>query len=270
MNFDNIRAALDSIGALADAATLRQVGDPPPFRLPNGLAPTVQIGPHKLYLGDAYVIRPLLGWHDVDCMDPPYLIRASGAGKYRKRRPMMDQLIAENLHQDFDMRIINPLYCGAAIVFAHNDQLARLLTLVNGQFHRHALCVWQKVNPQPVANKHYRPDCEFYVHAWNRGYHPIGAMADLFRVTRCNSPRGPAKHGHPTTKPDALMDKIVTNLSGRTICDPFMGTGTTGVAAIRAGKVFTGIEHNPAHFDTAVRRIGETHQGAYHEQATNS
>lgn len=40
-----------------------------------------------------------------------------------------------------------------------------------------------------------------------------------------------------------------------TVCDPFMGTGTSGVAALRAGKRFVGIEHSPQHFETAVRRI---------------
>jgi hypothetical protein len=40
----------------------------------------VQIGPHRLFLGDAYAIRPTLGWMDADMFDPPYLIRASGGG----------------------------------------------------------------------------------------------------------------------------------------------------------------------------------------------
>jgi site-specific DNA-methyltransferase (adenine-specific) len=63
------------------------------------------------------------------------------------------------------------------------------------------------------------------------------------------------RFGHPTPKPDILMNKILANLAGETICDPFMGTGSTGVAAIRAGRIFTGIEHNPKHFETAVRRV---------------
>tara|TARA_R110000868_G_scaffold230335_2_gene483461 strand:+ start:3240 stop:3998 length:759 start_codon:yes stop_codon:yes gene_type:complete len=208
-----------------------------------------------LYCGDAYAIRPTLGWMDCDCMDPPYVIKASGAGKYRKRRPMMDQLIAEGLHTGFDMTIINPLQCGAVIVFAHNDQLAELLTLAKGHFHRNALCVWQKTNPQPVANKHYRPDLEFYVHAWNRDFHPTGDMGDKLRLSRIGSPRGDDRFDHPTVKPDDLMTKIMANVAGHTVCDPFMGTGSTGVAAVRAGKYFWGIEHNPKHFETAVRRI---------------
>lgn len=215
----------------------------------------VVIGPATLYLGDAYVIRPQLGHMDRDCLDPPYAIRASGGGNYRKRRPMMDQLIAEGLHRGFDLSIINPLLCDAAVIFAHNDQLADLLAHLRGSFHRHAVCIWQKVNPQPVANRHYRPDLEFYVHAWHRGAHPEGSMAQKLRITSCYSPRGPKKFGHPTVKPDALMDKIMANLGGLTICDPFMGTGSTGVAAVRAGKRFFGIEHNERHFATAIARI---------------
>ena len=49
-------------------------------------------------------------------------------------------------------------------------------------------------------------------------------------------------------------------------CDPFMGTGSTGVAAIRAGKRFEGIEHNPTHFATAVQRITEAYE-AWREAA---
>jgi site-specific DNA-methyltransferase (adenine-specific) len=207
-----------------------------------------------LYLGDAYAIRPGLGFVDADIWDPPYLIRATGAGQYRKRRPNMDRLIANDLHRGFDMDIINPARCGSAIIFAHNDQLAELLARVQG-FHRHALCVWQKTNPQPIANKHYRPDIEFYVHAWNRGYHPAGEAKDKLRVSRITSPRGAARFDHPTTKPDDLMAKIMRNVAGDTVCDAFMGTGSTGVAAIRAGKRFYGIEHTPQHFATAVARI---------------
>ncbi len=214
----------------------------------------VHIGPHRLFLGDAYAIRPSLGWMDADVMDPPYLINATGGGRYRKRRPMFDQIQSEGLAAGFDISIINPLLCGAAVVFASNDQLADLLVHLRGTFHRHALCVWQKTNPQPTANKSYRTDAEFYVHAWRRDHHPIGDATEKLRVSRITSPRGPARFRHSTTKPDLLMDKIIRNVAGETICDPFMGTGSTGVAAIRAGRIFTGIEHNQKHFETAVAR----------------
>ena len=226
----------------------------------------VSIGPHRLYLGDAYTIRPTLGWMDTDIMDPPYVIRASGGGSFRKHRPYLNQIMEEGLDQGFDHAIVNPLLCGAVVVFCHNDQIPEVSAYLNGLFHRFVLCVWQKTTPMPVANKHYVPEIEIYFHAWNRGYHPQGELADLRRVFACRS-RALKDFGHPTVKPDELMNKILRNVAGKTVCDPFMGTGSTGVAAIKAGKIFTGIEHNPTHFATAVRRITEAWEQRQQEAA---
>lgn len=214
----------------------------------------VIIGPATLYCGDAYEIRPTLGWFDADCMDPQYLFDNSGGGAFRKARGASDQIVDEGLDQGFDRTIINPLLCGAVVVFCHNDQLPKLLAYLDGGFHRFALLSWIKPNPSPMANKHYLADIEPFVHAWNRGYHPQGEHHDKHRWITAGSM--PSKvFGHPTVKPLALMDKIVRNVAGGSICDPFMGTGSTGVSAIRAGKRFTGIEKNPRHFATAVERI---------------
>lgn len=229
--------------------------------------PTALIGPHRLYLGDAYAIRPTLGWMDADVMDPPFKFKASGGGHYRQSRTTMDEILAQDLASDFNHAIINPLLCGAVVSFCHNDQLPGLLHYIDGLFDRFALCEWRKSNPQPVANKHYRPVCEFYIHAWNRGFHPQGSLADLDRQIVAYSPRGKLKFGHPTVKPDDVMDKIMRNVAGITVCDPFMGTGSTGVAAIKAGKIFTGIEHNPKHFATAVRRLTEAWEISQQEAA---
>jgi DNA modification methylase len=62
---------------------------------------------------------------------------------------------------------------------------------------------------------------------------------------------------HPTQKPIDLMKWCVSRLKGRTILDPFMGSGTTGVAAVQLGRKFIGIEVEPKYFDMAARRISE-------------
>lgn len=217
----------------------------------------VQIGPATLYCGDAYQIRPTLGWFDADCMDPPYVIRTSGGGSFRAHRPYLDLIMEEGLDQGFDHSIINPALCGAVVVFCHNDQLPELSRDLKRLFHRFVLLCWQKSTPMPVANKHYVPEIELYFHAWNQSYHPQGDLAELKRIFTCRS-RALKDFGHPTVKPDPLMDKIMKNIAGNTVCDPFMGTGSTGVAALKAGKAFTGIEHNPTHFQTALRRIEAT------------
>ena len=62
---------------------------------------------------------------------------------------------------------------------------------------------------------------------------------------------------HPTEKPVLLMKHYIENSTqpGDTVMDPFMGSGTTGVAAVMAGRKFIGIERDPRWFETAAARI---------------
>jgi len=68
-------------------------------------------------------------------------------------------------------------------------------------------------------------------------------------------PVGVHDTGHPTQKPLKLMEWCLGFVSGKTILDPFMGSGTTGVACIRTGRKFIGIEKEPKYFDIACKRI---------------
>jgi len=67
------------------------------------------------------------------------------------------------------------------------------------------------------------------------------------------------KNGHPCPKPLGLIKWLVSNVSltGETVADPFMGSGTTGVACAKMGRPFIGIEIEPTYFDIACRRIAE-------------
>lgn len=78
------------------------------------------------------------------------------------------------------------------------------------------------------------------------------------------------ERNHPTEKPVPLFAYLVETYSdpGATVLDPFMGSGTTGIACIRTGRRFVGIEKDPAHYATAVERIKrELSQGdLFHSQ----
>lgn len=211
------------------------------------------IGNCTLYLGECEAILPAIGRVDVLVSDPPYLFRASGGGKMRKERKCLEAIIANELDQGFDLSIINPLLYRSAVVFCHNDQLHKVLPHMAGSYHRHVLCTWEKSNPMPVHNKNYLPDLEPYIHAWNAGGHPLGEYADKKRTIR--TVNGKSEWDHPTCKPDAVMNKIMRNVNGDSVIDPFMGSGSTGVSAIRHGKSFIGIEKNPKYFSIAVQRI---------------
>lgn len=186
--------------------------------------------------------------------DPPYEFNTSGGGKMRKERKCLDDIINENLDKGFDHSIVNTMLYASSVVFCHNDQLPELLAYMRGSFTQMALlCAWHKNNPPPFANKHYLPDTEFYIHAWNKGGNPLGDLSHKNRYTISNN--GKSGFDHPTVKPLELMEKIMRNVNGKSVIDPFMGTGTTGIAAIRQGKTFIGIEKNEKYFDIACARI---------------
>lgn len=214
---------------------------------------TDRVGLATLILGDAYTNLPIgRRYHLI--MDPPYKFDTSGGGKFRAARGHTEQIAAEGLDQDFDHSIINPLMHESVIVFCHNDQVPRLSTHLAGYYERVVTCMWQKSNPMPVANKHYQPDSEIYFHAWSGSAYPRGVLADKKRIVTTPVGRS-GDYDHPTVKPDAVMDKIVRNCAPGLIVDPFMGTGSTLVAAVKAGRECIGIEHNPKHYATALRRL---------------
>jgi site-specific DNA-methyltransferase (adenine-specific) len=66
---------------------------------------------------------------------------------------------------------------------------------------------------------------------------------------------------HPTQKPIDLMKWCVAKLPGAAkICDPFMGSGSTGVACALMDRAFIGIERDPDYFDIACRRIDDAYK----------
>lgn len=99
---------------------------------------------------------------------------------------------------------------------------------------------------------------------WNK-VNAVQTMADLEMAwtnidkpaKRFDHPVGRVEFGHPTQKPLPLMSWCVEQLKNnpQTILDPFMGSGTTGVAAVQMGRKFIGIEREPKYFDIACRRI---------------
>ena len=216
----------------------------------------VTIGQHRLILGDCAEVMPLL--ERVDCIvtDPPYEFNASGGGIFRRSRRCLDEIQNNMLDTGFDYSLISQDICNSAFVFCHNDQIPAITTFLCGQFGRFALCAWHKSNPMPVANKHYKPDTEFYIHAWGRGGHPVGDLRYKSRYV-ISAVGQQNEFDHPTVKPIALMEKIIINANGETILDPFMGTATTGVACQLHGKKFIGIEHNEKYFDIACERMNK-------------
>ena len=212
------------------------------------------IGDCELWLGDCRDVLPTLGKVEAVVSDPPYEFQSSGGGSFRaSRMGWMEQIIAAGLDKGFDHTFLTPELCDSVVCFCHNDQIPILSTWFASKFERFAICMWHKSNPMPVANKHYTPDTELYIHAWNGAGHPIGDLKDKGRWFL--HPVGSSDIDHPTVKPLPLMEKVVRNVQGQTILDPFMGSGTTGVACVKLGRKFIGIELEERYFQIACKRI---------------
>lgn len=101
---------------------------------------------------------------------------------------------------------------------------------------------------------------------WQRGGHGVYALhapdsSGRRRLEFTGSAFG-VETAHPFQKPIALMEWCIKRTKAAHILDPFMGSGTTGVAALRLGRKFTGIEIEERWFDVACRRIeAEARQG---------
>jgi site-specific DNA-methyltransferase (adenine-specific) len=210
----------------------------------------VEIGNATLYLGDCMDILPTLPKVDAVITDPPYgEVNRKSAGLRNLDRGVAD--IA-----DFEIKELAALLAkhGSSVyVWCGTEQVSELRAAMVSLGMSSRLCIWEKTNPSPMNGQHlWLSSIETCV---------FGKESGATFKEHCASPvfRFPTepKEYHPTAKPIPLMAKLIgasTN-EGMTVIDPFMGSGTTGVAAIQLGRKFIGIEREPKYFDIACQRI---------------
>lgn len=117
----------------------------------------------------------------------------------------------------------------------------------------------QKFQGKPYIKKGFKHDHTTVYRCQKRC--PLSSNLDGLRyprsVIRCGGTGG--KSVHPTAKPVELMEWLTHTYTseGQTIFDPFMGSGSTGVAAVKAGRKFVGVEMDEHWFEVACRRLEE-------------
>lgn len=208
------------------------------------------------------------GCVDLCVADPPYAFKATtGGGAFgsksedgRKGRayhaelfPMSQGFTVDWLDEACRLCKIPNLY-----VFCSKDQLPQLLDYaVNRHLNFDILC-WHKPNPVPTCSNKYLSDTEYIVFMRGKGARVYGSYETKrkYWVQQVNS-ADKKRYNHPTVKPLNIIQQMIVNSSqmGGVILDPFMGTGTTAVAAIREGRHFVGFEIEKAYHDTALARI---------------
>lgn len=228
----------------------------------------VQIGDCRLILGDCLEVLPALGKVDHLLMDPPYEATLHAAKNSLKGRKHRNDGVAELKGLDFapidEIRdrvvAMSEAVCdGWVMAFCTPEGVAKWADAINlSSLKYKRACVWVKPDSTPQLNgQGPAQGAESIVVAWGgKGYSRWNAGGKRGVYTHLTNPSN--RDGrHPTEKPVALMSELLIDFTnpGDLICDPFMGSGTTGVAAAKLGRRFIGIEMDPKYFDIACERI---------------
>jgi site-specific DNA-methyltransferase (adenine-specific)/modification methylase len=207
---------------------------------------TEVIGDATLYLADCLEVLPTLGRVDAVVTDPPYGIAHKAHSNtprngWKGKKAYADATIHGDA-KDFDPTpwLKHPCILWGANHYAQSLPRGRWL-------------VWNKLG-------HLEPwdsfsDVEI---AWmnERGSDRLFSL--LWKGLAQGEKTGGGERFHPTMKPVALMRWCLGFVpEAQVILDPYMGSGTTGVAALQLGRKFIGIELDPGYFDIACKRISE-------------
>jgi site-specific DNA-methyltransferase (adenine-specific)/modification methylase len=211
------------------------------------MAEKVVIGNAELWHGDCRDVLPLLAVHDLLLTDPPYGIGADkgpdtggtdASGRYVRRPKQYAGTWDEARPTADEFGAI--LQAGRVAVVWGGNYFSDLLPQ-GGRW-----MFWDKLNSMPSYS-----DGEI---AWTN----IGGVV-VKKFTQCNNGLASLMDGerhHPTQKPVNLIAWCMSFApDAQTVLDPFMGSGTTGVACAQLGKAFTGIERERKYFDIACERI---------------
>lgn len=212
----------------------------------------VVIGDCTLFLGDCLEILPTLGKVDAVITDPPYgqsFSLGSGGGGIRTRsgeryaKTFVGRNLVKGDDKPFDPSPI--LSIGVpTVLWGANNFASRLPD-------SRSWLIWDK---RCGTTRNDFADCEC---AWTNGDFVPRLAQHLWNGMLKDSERGEPRV-HPTQKPVEIMAWAMREASipaGAVVLDAYMGSGTTGIACIRTGRKFIGIEIDPDYFQTAKERI---------------
>ena len=229
------------------------------------------VEPSNIYLGDAYDLIKQLKDHSVDLIitDPPYAIEGIHGSGILKSRPANQQTYNEisdsDLDKGIDLKILDDLvrvmkkiniyiWCNKTQIY---DYMTYFVKERNCSFE---ILIWAKENPIPFCGTHYLCDKEYCLYFWEQGA-PVSIPYDRARTYFISKTNQDDKkdYGHPTIKPIELIETLIKNSTGGgsnlVVLDPFVGSGTTCLAAKRLGHQWIGFEINEKYYKIAVDRL---------------
>lgn len=201
--------------------------------------------------------------------DPPYNIGKHSTGNIPLpgRTPMNNDVAAwdwidfhpEEWVDEF-LRVLKPT--GNLFIFTSYNQLGRWYDCLDSRFDTSQFMIWHKTNPAPkIFKAGFLNSCEMIFCCWNKGhvwnFISQQEMHNFIESPICMRPERLSDPKHPAQKPTSVLKKLITIASNENgvVFDPFMGVGSTGVAALGLRRRFIGFEINEVYFNAAKERI---------------
>ena len=227
------------------------------------------IGDCTLYLGDCLEVMPTLGKVDAVVTDPPYVGLKGGFDHYQTHNlapsKVKTSAVGDPWSASFEwLPHAKELASRCIVAFCGYSDVATLKTAADLDGW---LVTWAFNNSAPsMRNAPWFRNEFAWVLKTGKGtwrkiptviHHPKLNAGCAGSPERLLKPDGTA--AHPTQKPIAVVSKLIIP-EAATILDPFMGSGTTGVACVKLGRKFIGIELDEGYFDIACKRIAEAYR----------
>lgn len=199
---------------------------------------------------------PQLDKPDLIFTDPPYAAKHLGGGSFFG-------VHSQNFYKTKEMQDMNKfklddyrnVLCDAnQLVVFHDRNLihdySNYITLIYGNYDLH---IWHKVNAIPFTNNTFKSDVEYIALGWTR--RKLAKDLPQHELSKVYTSGIDRENLHPCQKPIPLISKYLRILQPVNVLDPFMGSGSTLVAAKRLGIPAIGIEINEQYCQIAVKRL---------------
>ncbi len=201
--------------------------------------------------------------------DPPYNLGQHSTGNI----PLPGRSAMNNDVADWDMidfnpeewadefiRILKPT--GNLFIFTSYNQLGRWYNCLDHKFDTSNFMVWHKTNPAPkIFKAGFLNSCEMIFTCWNKkhtwNFISQKEMHNFIESPICMRPERLSSPKHPAQKPVSILKKMIEIATNKNdiVFDPFMGVGSTGVAALELERRFIGVELDGEYFEAANNRI---------------
>ena len=227
---------------------------------------------NNIYLGDCYELIKQIPDKSVDLIytDPPYEMQSGGGG-----HSALSQRILKTNYVDLDKirngidysildefcRVLKKIY---VYIWCSKDQILPYMKyFIDGKKCLFDILFWGKTNPTPASNNLFLNNVEYLLVFRDKGtYYAKGyELKSKYYISPLNvSDKG--DYEHPTIKPLELVKRHILNSSaeGGVILDPFLGSGTTCVAAKELGRQYLGFEINETYYKIAKDRLNGINQ----------